>query len=74
MKNIEGEIKYELLDETKIPIWEGSYEILLSKLRQEIWAELYQKTTNQIYDQVFLPIRDQVWLQIDNPKKLKIKL
>ena len=65
MKNIGEEIKDELLDETKIPIWEGSYEILLSKLRQEIWEELYQKTTNQIYGQVFLPIRDQVWLKIN---------
>ena len=65
MKNIGQKIKDELLHETKIPIWEGSFEILLNKLRQEIWAELYQKTTNQIYDQVFLPIRDQVWLKIN---------
>ena len=73
MKNIGQKIKDELLDETKIPIWEGSFEILLNKLRQEIWAELYQKTTNQIYDQVFLPIRDQVWLKINKRKTLDKK-
>ena len=37
MKNIGQKIKDELLDETKIPIWEGSFEILFNKLRQEIW-------------------------------------
>ena len=48
MKNIGQEIKDKLVDETRIPIWNGSYETLFSKLRQEIWAELYHKTTNQM--------------------------
>ena len=48
MKNIGQEMKYKLVDKIRIPIWNGSYEILLSKLRHKIWTELYHKTTNQM--------------------------
>ena len=48
MKNIGQEMKYKLVDKIRIPIWNGSYEILLSKLRHKIWTELYHKSTNQM--------------------------
>jgi len=48
MENIGQEIKDKLVDETRIPIWNGSYELLLSKLRHKIWTELYHKSTNQM--------------------------
>lgn len=48
MKNIGQEMKYKLVDKIRIPIWNGSYEILLSRLRHKIWTELYHKTTNQM--------------------------
>lgn len=48
MKNIGEEMKYKLVDGIKIPIWDESYDILLCNLRQELWAELYHKTTNQM--------------------------
>ena len=48
MKNIGEEIKDKLANEIRIPIWNGSYEILLSRLRHKIWTELYHKTTNQM--------------------------
>jgi len=49
MKNIGQEIKDKLVNEIRIPIWNESYEILFSRLRHKIWAELYHKTTNQIF-------------------------
>lgn len=48
MKNIGKGMKYKLVDGIKIPIWNGGYDILSSNLRQELWAELYHKTTNQM--------------------------
>ena len=48
MKNIGQEMKYKLVDKIRIPIWNGSYELLLSKLRHKIWTELYHKSTNQM--------------------------
>lgn len=48
MKNIGQEMKYKLVDKIRIPIWNGSYETLLSRLRHKIWTELYHKTTNQM--------------------------
>lgn len=48
MKNIGQEMKYKLVDKIRIPIWNGSYEILLSRLRHKIWTELYHKSTNQM--------------------------
>lgn len=48
MKNIGQEMKYKLVDKIRIPIWCGTYELLLSKLRHKIWTELYHKTTNQM--------------------------
>lgn len=48
MKNIGQEMKYKLVDKIRIPIWSGTYELLLSKLRHKIWTELYHKSTNQM--------------------------
>ena len=48
MKNIRQEIEDKLLNEIRIPIWNGGYETLFSRLRHKIWTELYHKTTNQM--------------------------
>lgn len=48
MKNIGQEMKDKLVNEIRIPIWNGSYETLFSRLRHKIWTELYHKTTNQM--------------------------
>jgi hypothetical protein len=48
MKNIGQETKDKLVNGIRIPIWNGSYETLSSRLRHEIWAELYHKSINQM--------------------------
>lgn len=47
---------------------------VMPNIGDRLWKTMWDKVEDGIYGQVFLPIRDQVWLQIDNPKKLKIKL
>ena len=48
MKNIGQEIKDKLVNGIRIPIWNGSYETLFSRLRHKIWTGLYHKSTNQM--------------------------